>query len=74
MAQPGATGRGDGGSDRGRAVKQRKRARGRPLQFGERAQRYQITIPPKDARVIRKVGAGSLSAGVRALLQIWKTL
>lgn len=43
-----------------------KRGRGRPLQFGERTQRYQVTIPARVAQQLRRLGAGSLSRGVRA--------
>jgi hypothetical protein len=42
----------------------KKRGRGRPSLTGETGERYQVTIPPRVARLWRKVGNGSISAGV----------
>jgi hypothetical protein len=41
-----------------------KRGRGRPSLTGETGQRYQVTIPPTIADRLRKIGKGSLSAGI----------
>jgi hypothetical protein len=42
----------------------KKRGRGRPPLAVEAGQRYQVTIPPRVAKTWKKLGKGSLSAGI----------
>jgi hypothetical protein len=39
----------------------------------KKAKRVNITITPQDWESIKKIGGGSLSVGIRKLLQVYKT-
>src|SRR5687767_3703182 len=46
------------------AGKDKTRRRGRPPLGNESGQRFQVTVPPRAAKVVRRHGNGSLSRGI----------
>jgi uncharacterized protein YjeT (DUF2065 family) len=47
-----------------------KRPRGRPTVWGPSGQRYNVTLTKPVATELRRLGEGSISAGIVALFQI----